>query len=453
MTHTTPSNNPLSDIRIIKNRLSEHRAGKSANRLGRKLKKAFLLLLLLTGSIGADAQGRYEALPAEYDGSMMPYDFGRCEAAAVPDSLQPFFITYVARHGARFLSSEKKVSRLSDAIEKARQAGNLTPLGREFDGLIEIVKRHTDGRWGALDSVGACEQQELGRQMAETWPSVTKSGTVKARATYVPRVVMSMYEFAHSLGAVRQNLDIYTAEGHKFDSLLRYFTTDSIYVKYLKDKPWKKEYDHFVESHISARPAEALFGATFDEKENRKLTLELFGVIQSLRAAGLRAPDSRWMTAEEYHDCWEAANLEHYFARTDNPLSHIPVEGAVPLLQNMITGLEEAAAGCCESGSEIKAQLYFGHAETLMPLLSLCDVEGCNAPDAQPEDVAKVWKDYEVVPLGANFEIVLMRAPSGTVYALTRLNGRNVKVGSLPTPLVKWTQLKDFLNTRISRFK
>ena len=65
-------------------------------------------------------------------------------------------------------------------------------------------------------------------------------------------------------------------------------------------------------------------------------------MIQSLRAAGLPAPDSRWMSPEEYKNCWKAANLEHYFARTDNPLSSIPVEGATPLLSRLIDDLSSA---------------------------------------------------------------------------------------------------------------
>ena len=404
------------------------------------------------------SQSAYQILPATYDGSMMPYDFSACTPAEVPDSLTPFFISYVGRHGARFLSSEKKVTKLEEAISKAREAGNLTPLGEEMATLVDLVKKHTDGRWGALDSVGAYEQQRLAVQMAEMWSSVTQEGTINATATYVPRVVMSMYEFTHSLCSHQPKLDIYTAEGHKFDPLLRYFTTDPAYVSYLKEKPWQKEYDSFIDGNVSPQPAINLFGSTFDEKENRKLTLDIYSVIQSLRAAGLPAPDSRWMSPEEYKNCWKAANLEHYFARTDNPISSIPVEGATPLLSRLIDDLSSAASYANSQVSPVSektydsAILYFGHAETLMPLLSLCDVAGCNAPLAKPGNVDEYWKDYEVVPLGANFEITLLKAPSGNIYALTRLNGHDVKIGDLPSSIVPWQSLKDFWASRVQKF-
>lgn len=409
-------------------------------------------------SLSDHSHPAYQILPAIYDGSMMPYDFSACTPAEVPDSLTPFFISYVGRHGARFLSSEKKVTKLEEAISKAREAGNLTPLGEEMATLVDLVKKHTDGRWGALDSVGAYEQQRLAVQMAEMWSSVTQEGTINATATYVPRVVMSMYEFTHSLCSHQPKLDIYTAEGHKFDPLLRYFTTDPAYVSYLKEKPWQKEYDSFIDGNVSPQPAINLFGSTFDEKENRKLTLDIYSVIQSLRAAGLPAPDSRWMSPEEYKNCWKAANLEHYFARTDNPISSIPIEGATPLLSRLIDDLSSAASSANSQVSPVSektydsAILYFGHAETLMPLLSLCDVAGCNAPLATPDNVDEFWKDYEVVPLGANFEITLLKAPSGNIYALTRLNGHDVKIGDLPSSIVPWQSLKDFWASCVQKF-
>ena len=54
-----------------------------------------------------------QAFNPRLDGTMMPYDFADCDSV-VPwdDSYTPVFINYVARHGARYLSSEKKVSTL-----------------------------------------------------------------------------------------------------------------------------------------------------------------------------------------------------------------------------------------------------------------------------------------------------------------------------------------------------
>lgn len=405
-------------------------------------------LRLLLGALTLSAFGHvsaFESLPPQYDGSMMPYDFEKCTPSEVPDSLQPFFINYVARHGARFLSSEKKVTRLTKAVDKARAAGTLTSLGEDVATLIDEVRRNTADRWGALDSVGCAEQQRLAAEMSAMWPSVTGSGVVQACATYVPRVVMSMYEFSHRLCSLNPDIQIYTGEGHQYDSLLRFFTTNPVYVSYLNDKPWKKEYDAFVSACVSAVPARAMFGDIFDEGELRRLTLDIYGVLQSLRAAGLPAPTTRWMTADDYRVCWQAANLEHYYARSENCFSREPAIAAIPLLRDIIDTTDKAVRNEASGEIPLKVAMHFGHAETLMPLLSLCDIEGCNAPNVtDASGVAAVWRDYDIVPLGANLEIVLLLAPSGTVYALTRLNGRDVRVGDFTGPIVLWTELRDY---------
>ena len=65
-----------------------------------------------------------QAFNPRLDGTMMPYDFADCDSV-VPwdDSYTPVFINYVARHGARYLSSEKKVSTLLKALDKAKADG------------------------------------------------------------------------------------------------------------------------------------------------------------------------------------------------------------------------------------------------------------------------------------------------------------------------------------------
>lgn len=384
----------------------------------------------------------FTPLPPQLDGSMMPYDFAACRPAGVPDSLQAFHIGYVARHGARFLSSAKKVGRVASALAEARAAGTLTPLGRDMECLLDTVRHVTAARWGALDSVGIAEQDSLAAQLSAMWPSVTARGRVQAEATYVPRVVMSMYTFCHRLAALNPDLDIYTAEGHMLDPLLRYFTTNPLYVSYLHDKPWQPLYDDFVRRHVPTRPARALVGPNGSDDEMRTLTLDIYGVLQSLRAAGLPAPTDRWMSAGEYRACWQAADMAHYYARSISPLSAEPAAAAIPLLQAVVDDADAAVHALAQGDTSEPLHLWFGHAETLMPLLALMDMEGCTAPDARPGEVAAKWRDYGIVPLGANFELVLLRAPSGTVWALTRLNGRDTPLRGQPSALLPWKSLR-----------
>ena len=79
------------------------------------------------------------------------------------DSLKPVMINYVARHGARFLSSQNKVSDLRAEMLKAKQYNSLTRQGSAFLQLLDNVENTTAQRWGALDSLGVVEEETLAR--------------------------------------------------------------------------------------------------------------------------------------------------------------------------------------------------------------------------------------------------------------------------------------------------
>lgn len=383
---------------------------------------------------------RYDELPAQYDGTMSPYNFEAVEPApAVPDSLRPFFINYVGRHGARFLSSESKVTAIRKVLEGARQRGSLTRAGHRFLTLLDKVDEVTGRRWGALNAVGEYEQRRLAEEMMKMWPEILNSGKVQARATYVPRVVMSMYTFCHTLAAQSNSLEIYTDEGRQNSGLLRYFDTNAEYVAYLDSGAWKKAYKQYLEKNAPYEPALRLTGykSGIDTLGMRRLSMDIYGVLQSLRAAGLEAPTTEWMTREEYRKCWEVSNLQHYLQRVANRYSDIAAEAAMPLLKEM-SATADSVINQVKRGEQqsLKANLLFGHAETLMPLLSLMGLPGCDpcyenclhsmAVPQDFSDLPTLWNDRLVSPLAANLEIVYFISPTNNIYVLLRLNGRNI---------------------------
>lgn len=417
------------------------------------------LLHILAVAVVALQTSMAAAFSPELDGTMMPYRFSEGDTI-VPwsEDLQPVTVNYVARHGARFLSSENKVEHIRKALLKAKQRGELTDKGERFLQLIQRVDSVTAGSWGALNATGIDEEQRLGRQLMSVVPRLMAYGRVTAKATYVPRVVMTMYEFCHSLARGSQRLEISTSEGRQFNSLLRYFSTDSAYVSYLKEGDWKGQFDAFSEANTPVAPAKGMIRGEADRKKLQKVTLEAYGVLQSLRASGIETDAGEWFTEKEYRQCWEVANLKHYYQRSASRLSTIPVEACSKLLNEIVESADSAfmiadlAAGSdgaypiADSSypggfrpvgkNPLRANLWFGHAETVIPLFAAMQLPGCYAPDAAPEEVADVWKDYEVSPLGANLMMVCLRNAIGDHYVALRLNGRWL---GPPTP---WKNLK-----------
>ncbi|MDE6632605.1 MAG: hypothetical protein K2K23_06365, partial [Muribaculaceae bacterium] len=401
--------------------------------------------------------GKPTTLPANLAGSMMPYDFSYTDSKPIwPDSLTPVYVARVARHGARYISSPKKLEKLQEAISKATAVGTLTKEGRRFSALLESVEDATGSQWGRLSEVGCKEEVGLAKDLYTLLPGLMKKARVNAISTYVPRVVMTMCQFNHELTALSSDINITASEGRQYSYLLRCFTADSLYSSYRDNGDWKKVSEKLMDSIVSPEPARKILGALsgFDNHKFRKLTLEMYDVLQSLTAFGMPAPTDEFMSAADYKACWEVDNLEHYLRNTDTPLSSLAGKASSPLLARIIADadaslnarlvdmtIKGADMNQAEAPGRYDANFYFGHAETLMPLLSLMRVPGCYDDSGDFPTLSSRWKDYEIVPLGANLDIIFLQSPSQRTYVALRHNGRFVSPMS-GTLIVPWTDYK-----------
>lgn len=400
----------------------------------------FLIFFISLVSLsGAQA---YSLLPLQYEGTMMPYDFSMEEAPSWPDSLQPFHCVYVARHGARYMTGPKKFDKLEPVLRQQAEAGNLTAEGRALLAMVDSIRTLSEGKWGQLSSVGICEQEVLGREMARMVPRLGHGDAgVFTVSSFVPRAMMTMYEFNHAMMMANDSLDFMAASGHEYSPLVYFFATDSAYAAYREDGAWKEVAEEFEHNNIPTAPLQRLFRKPVKMKEHKAqdLVMDIYSVLQSRRAMGMSAPTDRFMTAGEYRACWLAGNLTRYLRNCVNPLDGGLVQRSVATLVGSMIDDADAASPegvYCFNG-------YFGHAETLMPLLSALRIPGCHAMTTDAEKLAVQWCSEDVVPLGANLAVFLFHTPQGTMAAV-RLNGRNVK----PIPgqgyMVEWLELRDY---------
>ena len=223
--------------------------------------RGILFFILLVMSLPAMGAQRYDLLPSNLAGSMMPYDFSYTQTDPIwPDSLKPVYVARVARHGARYISSPKKLENLRDAISKAAAAGTLTNEGRKFSALVKSVGDATGSQWGRLSEVGCQEEMRLAGDLYALLPDLMKKARINAISTYVPRVVMTMYQFNHELTALSSDIEITASEGKQFNYLLRCFTADPAYSSYRDDGDWKEVCTQLMDSIVSPEPARRLFG-------------------------------------------------------------------------------------------------------------------------------------------------------------------------------------------------
>ncbi|MBD5236251.1 MAG: histidine phosphatase family protein [Bacteroidales bacterium] len=389
-------------------------------------------------------------LPASFDGSMMPYDFAVTDPAPVfPDSLKPVHVSYVARHGARFLSSPKTIASVEKELYKAATERRLSPEGDAFFSLLKQINDSTADRWGLLSKVGIAEEERLGRDMYDLVPSLMKrKGTrLNSISTYVPRVIMTMYQFNHSLERRNQHLEVYTSSGHQYDSLLRCFHAFNDYAQYRDSGAWVEVYDRFVDKHVPAAPAQRLFGKEADNNKHklRKLTMEMYNIVQGCRAAGFAPPTTRWFTVDEYRQCYLASNLKHWLRNTPNALDPWCAPATSMLIERIIADADAAIA----NDTDTIFNGYFGHAETLLPLFSTLNLPGCYADTDDYDSLNESWKLEDITPLGANLAIIFLRSDSGRIYTAFRLNGCNISPWSGASQIMPWEEVKDYWRERI----
>ncbi|MCM1369190.1 MAG: histidine phosphatase family protein [Candidatus Amulumruptor caecigallinarius] len=403
-------------------------------------------------------------LPENLDGSMAIYNFRDCSPMPVyPDSLKPVKVIYVARHGARFLSSRKKVCKIERALLDARAAGNISDKGIEFLNYLETVESANRNKWGELSPLGVAEERELAGEMVKIFPPLQKMPLkLEGKATFVPRAVMTMYEFMHGLNLVNDNISSSTSQGHMYSRLLYFFSVDSAFAQYRAEGNWVPVYDEYVTENVPSAPAAMLFKnhSELSDAHLKKLTMEMYEVMKGNRAASLPPPTTAMMGEEDYRQCYLASNLQHYLRNNITPLSHIAAEAVTPLLQQIIADAETPA-----DGGDTSLFGYFGHAETLLPLLSLMKIPGCFALPLDYKDLADTWRIEDITPLAANLAIVILKSESGKEYASLRLNGRDINPLQLSddtdldpgfsygTVIVPWSELRTFWQHQINSYK
>lgn len=382
---------------------------------------------------------------AECEGSAMPYP-APTEAAALPDSLTAVFVNHVGRHGARFPSSPRNVTKLIEELSAADSAKSLTPAGTEMLALARFVSETSRNRWGALDSLGMAEQRGIASRMFRSYGRLFDNSKILAISSYSPRCVMSMYEFTHQLDRLNNHMEIFTSSGRQNSPLMRPFDLDADFVEWMKSGSWKEAYAMQYETMMPTAPGRRMFKGDYAKnltsEAARDVTYHMFKLLQGLPAMGLAPQMEKYFTLAEANRAWSCTNLSHYLERTATTLSSLPAEIASPLLIDLLTTAESAVEG----KQEYPVILRFGHAETLMPLLSLMRLDGCYYLTNYFDTVALHWKDFHVVPMAANLQMVVAKTKSGRMYVRLDLNERPVPLlpgsGKIYTP---WEEAREYL--------
>lgn len=378
-------------------------------------------------------------------GSLMPYPTD-VAVTAVPDSLTPVMINHVGRHGARYPASAKYCNTLKEALDAAANQKTITPLGRRLKEITDLTIRLSNGRWGALDSLGEYEQRFIASRMYANFKPAFSSGKVHAISSYSPRCMMSMYCFTHQLDRLDNHLEFVTGTGRNYSPLLRPFDIDVEYKDLINSGIFANAYEEYFKSVCPLSAIRRVLGKDFSAKDDA--TLRDYAICEYYVLAGLSAMSvdvklSDFFNVAEINALWSCFNLRQYLNRTATTISTIPADICAQLLNELITTTDSFIAG--ESSTSVL--LRFGHAETLMPLLSLMHLRGCYYMTNYFDTVAKNWCDFNVVPMAANIQLILLKHNiSGQHYLRVDLNEQPVPlIPNSEAVYIPWETARNYL--------
>ncbi|MDE6265819.1 MAG: hypothetical protein K2M07_00515 [Muribaculaceae bacterium] len=393
---------------------------------------------------GADPTAtRYSDVQCE--GSLTPYPIPET-LIEYPDTLTPVYMNHVGRHGARYPASAAHTVALKKMLMKADSLGTITKQGRALMAIVDQVMERSHNQWGALDSLGIAEQRGIASRMLQNFPMLFMNGRVNAISSYSPRCMMSMFSFVHQLDRLNNKVEIFTSTGRQNSDLMRPFDVDQDYIDFRSSGRWEVPYYNFMEHTVPLTALKRVLGNEFplpeSKREAKEMALIEYYVIAGLSAMMMDVDAGVFFTTEEYNALWSTFNLRQYLQRTASTVSTVPADIASPLILNLVSTTDDFIAG----KNKFTVDLRFGHAETLMPLVSLMHLPGCYYMTNYFDTVALHWCDFNVVPMAANLQMILFKSATDKYYVGCYLNEQPITlIPNNSAQFVPWSDARDYL--------
>lgn len=392
----------------------------------------------------------------QYAGTAMPYPIVKDSFVFFQDSMVPFYVNHLGRHGARFPTSGKALNRVKEILELAQREIRLTSGGVTLLSTIQNLSETFDGQWGKLSVVGEEEQRGIARRMIERYPQLfSDSVKVQAIATYVPRCIHSMDAFLACMVEFNSSLHIQRNEGKQYNDILRFFDLNQSYVDYKENGDWRPIYETFVRRKISsASVMENFFLESGQEtdKEAEEFVMALFSIAAILPDTGTPINLDGLFTIGEWDNYWQTQNLRQYMSKSSSPIGRmLPVAIAWPLLSEFIHSADEVIKG----KSDTRANFRFAHAETVIPFVALMGIEGTDVKVVVPDSVSKYWKDYEIAPMAANVQWIFYHDKAREIWVSFLLNEKEMTlpVSTSRFPYYRWETVCMYLKKRVEMAK
>lgn len=365
----------------------------------------------------------------------------------VPDGYKPFYISHVGRHGSRFLLKETDYTNPLNSLKLAHDRGILTPCGEGLYYKVQNLYEYAHDRAGDLTSLGVEQHKGIAKRMLKACPEVfADSSQVTAHSTMVMRCAMSMAAFTEALKEENPLLRITREASEKH---VRYLSYQSPEMKAYNasDGKWQKEYKEYRISHA---PYQTFMPRIFSDMDAAvsminpvSFTCQMYNIAISEQNLPEKFELGEIFSEEELCELWKIYNFRmyaHYSNYAES--SGVVLKSSMPLLKDIVERAECAIANGFQG-----ADLRFGHDINIIPLTGLIGLDGCNRVVSSPDEVYKVFQDYNISPMASNIQIIFYKNKSDDVIVKFMLNEKEIGIPleSETYPFYDWNEVKGYL--------
>lgn len=412
----------------------------------RLLMTVVALATCVAGYAASEIEKTISACPEKAGGIYFAYDVVSDSVVPAPVGYSPVYISHYGRHGSRWPVNQKIYKIAGDFFQEQQLAENITAEGKGVWKMVTRCAGNSQGHLGELTDMGKRQHRAIAERMQKRWPTLFADGKVVARSSIEPRCIMSMMAFCDRLEESAPGLKI-SKHATPGDMDFIHNNTPEAKLNTGEDAPWMWDFNQYRDS-VSRCPKTAT--KLFKKIPGDSLAVfmrSLFDVAISVQDIdSLEADILSVFDTDELTGLWKASNFMQYQANGRSPetMSSGP-ESVKPLLAEIMERADEMLAS-----GEVTADLRFGHDTDLLRLVSLIDADGFGVELEDAETAAGKWRNFEISPMGANFQLAFYKNKAGNVVVQPRLNERPVKISDVPEAFpgyYDWEMLKIYLSS------
>ena len=406
----------------------------------------------------ATALDEIRQCPEKAGGTYFVDDFSNVGVTLPPKGYEPFYISGYFRHGARQIDNDKTYKIIFESLKKAHESTNLTNFGEVIWSRLEQFWPNLKDKDGDLTMIGYRQAKALGQRMVDNYPGVFDGKPyIKTLATNILRVAATMGAFNQGVQSRRPDLQWDMVGNSKsYLPFINPYSSDcpgNLEIdQILRDKrgEWYGKYREYCLSRINT---DAFLSRLFKNPEAVKASYEpldleyRFWLLASLtQCLDLQVPFWDLFTPEETLAWYTSEAYKSYMQKGPDPVNLGRGWGlGARVLRNIIDASDKDI-----SAGRNGMNLRFGHDAVIMSLLTVMQVNDWDTKVSSPEEVAQVWKIWNI-SMASNLQLIFYRsAKNPEIFVKVMLNEKECKLPLSATDecFYKWSDIYKYYSER-----